>query len=195
MSRASVCLIAGWFFLVSPASAGMMNLLAPEQPLRVGPGDQFTLQVKVDLSGALIGVACQLESNAAAVFELTGRTAEPPLRLWGALTGPLEPVSARFSWGVTYPEHFGPGIVTLGTLTIAVKPEAALGDYELKLASGEGYLHPATPAFVRLSTGETALVQVVPEPGSFVAMVLFFGLASRLRRRRAFLFGKTGQRA
>jgi hypothetical protein len=168
----------------------MMNLVAPEQPLRVVPGDQFTLQVKLDLSGALIGVSCQLESSAAGVFELVGRTAEPPLRLWGAFTGPLEPVSARFSWGVTYPEHFGPDVVALGTLTVAVKPEAPLGSYELKLVNGEGYLHPATPAFVRLSTGETALVQVVPEPGNFVALFLFLGLASRLGRRWAFLFGK-----
>jgi hypothetical protein len=172
----------------------MMNLVAPEQPLRVVPGDQLTLQVKLDLPGQLIGVACQLESSAAGAFELVGRTAEPPLRLWGALTGPIEPVSARFFWGVvTYPEHFGPGVVTLGTLTLAVKPEAPLGSYELKLANGEGYLHPATPAFVRLSTGDSVLVQVVPEPGNFAAMVLFFGLAFRSRRRRAFYLAKRGK--
>jgi hypothetical protein len=167
----------------APASASVMVSLnnpgsTTLHEIEVTPGSTFNVDVNLDTSRIVRSIWVEAMASASHTFEIIGAAAQSPWLLSGTGAGSLDPVSGDFFWGLAYPDRFGPGTCTLGTLEFAVAPTAQ-GAYTLDLWPvcydwlGDWAVGTSGPSFV---------VHVTPEPGASLLALgacIFFCLRHR----------------
>lgn len=139
--------------------------------ISVEPGDAFTVDVMLSTESQMFFVECNASASESGIFHIDQNAAMLPWLSQG--TGGLEPELSNMSWGLPFPDYFGPGTTMLGTLQLTVGPTAAFGTYTLSPSAIAVWDHRAVPGTIGGLAGPSFIVHVVPEPSSFVMVFIF----------------------
>ena len=151
--------------------------------VQVAPGGTFTVDVNIETAANLLyAVDFLAQASASDVFQITNRTNQAPWTQGDGGIGALNPTSARAYWDLPYPDYFGPGASTLGTLEFAVAASAQQVTYTIIASSIRCHEGRAVPAEGSGTSGEGFIVRVVPEPATLVLILTMAGLLIRRSR-------------
>ncbi len=145
--------------------------------ISVAPGETFDVDVNLNTSMQVVGVACQVRASTSGIFDLLQNAAELPWYPGGQVGGldPAKPVG----WYLPEPDVFAPGATTLARLQVSVDPSAASGDYHLNLVDIEAQENRLVMGWTGGGSGPALVVHIVPEPWGFVLVSAFILLTGR----------------
>jgi hypothetical protein len=149
----------------APASAGVIVSLnnpgsTTLHEIEVTPGSTFSVDVNIETTTILHQLICYARASESDVLEIISLTDLSPWLVSGGAS-PLNPVSEMMAWGVSPPNHFGPGACSVGTIKVAVAPTAQ-GTYTLDVRR---VYYDWGGDWAGGASGPDFVVHVIPEPG------------------------------
>jgi hypothetical protein len=165
-------------FTVSVNNTGSTTL----HQITLSPGDAFSVDLNVTTDEALLDIGARFEASASGVFDITGGLYHSP---WDVATiaipvGDVDPLSGFLAGSPGFGNTAGLGASKLATLDLLVDSSFSLGTHTINVRDVRSSVDLMIPAFYIGDSGPDFVVNVVPEPATFLFLALgVFGIRAR----------------